>query len=83
MSKKAVNALGREKRRMHTIEPLTYYLIICEGTKTEPEYFKEIRSLINAQYDHRVEVRQVEIQIEGEATNTVFLLERAKNMLLS
>ncbi len=73
-----VNALGRKARKIGYIDPLEYYLIVCEGKKTEPEYFKEIKDLINAHYDHRVEVKQVAIDIRGEATNTLFLLERAK-----
>lgn len=76
--RKKINALGRKERRINHVEPLEYYLIICEGKKTEPGYFEAIKDLINARYDHRVEVRQVVIDIRGEAKNTLFLLERAK-----
>lgn len=75
---KKVNALGRKERRINYVEPLEYYLIVCEGQQTEPNYFEEIKNLINAQYAHRVEVKQIEIDIRGESTNTLFLLERAK-----
>jgi hypothetical protein len=78
---KEVNSLGRKERRINHIEPLEYYLIVCEGTKTEPKYFEAIKNLINAQYDHRVEVKRVVIDIRGEATNTLFLLERAKQYI--
>jgi len=78
---KKVNALGRKERRVSYIEPLEYYLIVCEGGKTEPNYFIEIKNLINDQYAHRVEVKQVEIDIRGEGTNTLSLLERAKQYI--
>jgi len=78
---KRVNALGRKERRINHIEPLEYYLIVCEGRKTEPNYFKGIKKLINAQYAHRVAVKQIEIDIRGESTNTLFLLERAKQYI--
>lgn len=82
MKRETQNALGRKKRKIHTEETLEYYLIICEGTKTEPEYFEEVRILINARHDHRVEVRQVpQILIEGEGTNTIFLLDRAQEYI--
>ncbi len=70
-----VNALGRKARRENHIEQLEYYLIVCEGKKTEPGYFEEIKKLINCRYQHRVEV---EIDIRGEGTNTIFLLDKAK-----
>jgi hypothetical protein len=76
-----VNPLGRKERRIKHIEPLEYYLIVCEGQKTEPQYFEAIKNLINAQYNHRIEVKQVVIDIRGEATNTLFLLERAKQYI--
>jgi hypothetical protein len=76
--RKKVNALGRKERRLNHVEPLEYYLIVCEGEKTEPEYFEEIKKLINDRYAHRVEVERIAIDIRGEATNTLFLLERAK-----
>jgi hypothetical protein len=36
---RAVSEFGRKKR---DIEPKKRYLIICEGTKTEPQYFSEM-----------------------------------------
>lgn len=78
---KKVNALGRKERRVDYVEPLEYYLIVCEGEKTEPNYFNEIKNLINAQYPHRVEIKQIEIDIRGEGINTLSLLERAKRYI--
>ncbi len=45
-------------------------LIVCEGSKTEPNYFKSIQSTLPPQV--------VEICIEGEGANTQSLVDRAK-----
>lgn len=79
---KKINTLGRKERRINHIDPLEYYLIVCEGKKTEPKYFEEIKKLINTQNDHRVEVKHIQIQVRGEGTNTLFLLERAKQYIV-
>lgn len=70
-----VNALGRRARQIGYLQPIEYFLIVCEGKKTEPEYFEEIKQLINTNHKHLVEVK---IDIRPDATNTIFLLERAK-----
>lgn len=72
------NVLGRKQRKTNYIEPLEYYLIVCEGKKTEPNYFEEIKKIIDMQYQDRVAIKEINIQIEGEATNTLFLLDKAK-----
>lgn len=71
---------GMKKRRENTRELLPqYYLIVCEGTKTEPLYFKGIKEKINTKYPHHIDVEEaINIQIEGEGTNTLSLLKRAK-----
>ena len=46
-------------------------LIVCEGSKTEPNYFKSIQSTLPPQV--------VEICIQGEGANTQSLVDRAKN----
>jgi hypothetical protein len=53
---KNVNVLGRKARRTEHLEPFEYYLIVCEGKKTEPQYFEEIQQLINVHYKNRVKV---------------------------
>ena len=54
-----------------------YYLIVCEGKKTEPDYFKAlIKQLPQG-------VLQVcEFQVEGLGTNTTDLVEKARKMAL-
>ena len=46
-------------------------LIVCEGAKTEPNYFKRIQQTLPPQV--------VEICIQGEGANTQSLVDRAKN----
>ena len=45
-------------------------LIVCEGSKTEPNYFRSIKSTLPPQV--------VEICIQGEGANTQSLVDRAK-----
>lgn len=59
-----------QKRREKTREKLVRFLIVCEGTKTEPHYFD---ALIK---DHTSIVREVKIKGEGRAT--VALVNRAQ-----
>ncbi|SNX53709.1 RloB family protein [Thermoanaerobacterium sp. RBIITD] len=47
------------------------YLIVCEGKKTEPNYFEGIKRKINEQYSQSVRVEeQIEMDIEGTGRNT-------------
>ena len=48
-----------------------YYLIVCEGTKTEPNYFESIRSHLSGGEGDKV-------VIVGSQSNTLGLVERAK-----
>lgn len=52
-----------------------YYLIVCEGTKTEPNYFESIRqSLSGGQGD--------KIIVVGAQDNTLGLIERAREEIV-
>ena len=55
-----------------------YHLIVTEGTKTEPQYFEAIKSVINAKYRDKIH-----LDIYGEGDNTLGLLERAKKRAAS
>ncbi len=55
-------AKAAKKRKEDTRDKYVRFLIVCEGTKTEPEYFK---ALIK---NHISAVREVEIEGEGRAT---------------
>ncbi|MBN4056603.1 MAG: hypothetical protein COA82_12965 [Alkaliphilus sp.] len=54
------------------------YLIICEGEKTEPNYFEGIKKKIEEKYD-----RRIHIETEGTGRNTLSLLEYAKAFVVS
>ena len=62
----------RKKRKEDAKRKAPYrYLIVCEGKKTEPNYFEGIERKINAQYAQSIRVEeQIEIQIEGTGRNT-------------
>ena len=64
---------GQRKAKKQDNEKLApyRYLIVCEGEKTEPNYFEGIRNKINAKYAARIRVEgKVELQIEGTGRNT-------------
>jgi len=63
------DAKASRRRKINTRRPFVSFLIVCEGEKTEPNYFK---SLI----DNRIsEVREVEI--DGTGCGTVRLIKEA------
>lgn len=57
---------------------LDYNLIVCEGTKTEPNYFMGLKEVISQKQDNRI---QLEIIGTGENTRSLFetALELARN----
>ncbi|MCK4259528.1 MAG: RloB domain-containing protein [Halanaerobiales bacterium] len=58
------------------------YLIICEGTKTEPNYFEGIKKRIENKYNRRMNDRiNVTLTIEGTGRNTLSLLDYAKGIV--
>lgn len=67
----AQSAMGYAKRRVNVREPRKRFLIICEGKKTEPNYFGEFRSIFRVPID---------IRIEGLGVSPLALVERAKRL---
>lgn len=65
-------AKAAKKRKVETRNKLVRFLIVCEGTKTEPLYFK---ALIK---NHISTIR--EETIEGEGRSTVALINRTKEI---
>lgn len=62
----------KHEKRLH----LDYNLIICEGTKTEPNYFDELK--------HRIETKEknkLQIEVVGTSRNTRGLFEYAKEFV--
>ena len=61
-----------KKRDLH----LDYNLIICEGTKTEPKYFKALKDRVELK-----EANRVQFEIVGAGLNTRGLFEYAQKMV--
>jgi len=55
-------------RKAATRRRREYFLIVCEGEKTEPNYFKALR--------RRLPRETVKVEIQGEGANTLSLIER-------
>ena len=51
------------------------YLIVCEGKKTEPNYFNGLKKQINQQYGNKVDVLIPNIEIKGTGRNTTDLVK--------
>ena len=43
MAKRKINSRGYSPRKLETKEPKERFLIVCEGSKTEPNYFRSFR----------------------------------------
>ena len=65
------------KRETVQIQP-EFHLIVTEGTKTEPQYFRSIQQVINQNHRGRIQ-----LEIHGEGDNTLGLLEKAKQRVRS
>ncbi len=66
-------AREEKKRKVGGIPQREYYLIVCEGEKTEPNYFKSLKeNLPLGVIDY--------IEIEGEGKNTLTLIEEANKI---
>lgn len=63
---------GYRERRVEVREPINRFLIVCEGEKTEPNYFRKFR----------VPRKVVEIRIEGIGYNTESLVREAMRLRL-
>ena len=61
-----------KNRELH----LDYNLIICEGTKTEPKYFKVLKDRVEQK-----EANRVQFEIVGTGLNTRGLFEYAQKMV--
>ena len=69
-AKKAKRELKQDKKRKVDTRPVNLIiLIVCEGEKTEPNYFKAIKK------SRYTEV--LEVQVKGEGRSTVSLVKKA------
>lgn len=73
---------GNKKRRIENVRELApyRYLIVCEGEKTEPNYFEGIKRRINSKYSGAVKVerKRIELDIVGTGRNTNDLVKYTK-----
>lgn len=73
---------GKRIKRKEAIKEIApfRYLIVCEGKKTEPNYFKGIKKLINSKYGDKIVVEDIKvdrIEIDGTGRNTQDLVKYA------
>ncbi len=67
--KKRLERSEGRKRAVDVREKVAYFLIICEGSKTEPNYFLELEKDLPKGI--------VKIEIEGSGLNTISLVDHA------
>ena len=71
MSKNKKKLNGGIVPRRHSFRmPKHYLIIVCEGTKTEPNYFDPYRELLR-------NIANIKIEIRGTGHNTLSLVELA------
>lgn len=63
----------KTKRKTDTRDKHKFYLIVCEGTKTEPNYFESLKKNLP-----KGVVELFNIDIEGTGKNTLTIIEDAK-----
>ncbi len=63
------------KRKVNTRNKRKYYLIVCEGTKTEPNYFESLKEDLP-----KGVLTAYQIDIEGTGRNTRSLVTEAKRI---
>ncbi len=51
------------------------FLIVCEGVKTEPNYFNGLKKQINERYGNKVDVLIPNIEVKGTGKNTIDLVK--------
>ena len=83
MPKKGIQRGKREGRKTRERETQpNAFLIVTEGTQTEPNYFGGLRTYINGKYRARrgIDVRQPSITVEGKGRSTVKLVQEAMRL---
>lgn len=71
---------GEKQRRSESIRKIApyRYLIVCEGKKTEPNYFNGIKARIEEIYKSKIDVKnKIDLDIEGTGRNTEDLVDFA------
>ena len=69
------NNISRKDRLKSKRQAPANYLIVCEGKKTEPNYFNGLKKKINQKYGNKVDVLIPNIDIKGTGMNTTSLVK--------
>lgn len=69
------NNSSRKDRLKSKRQAPANYLIVCEGKKTEPNYFNGLKKKINEKYGNKVDVLIPNIDIKGTGMNTTSLVK--------
>lgn len=69
------NNISRKDRLKSKRQAPDNYLIVCEGKKTEPNYFNGLKKKINEKYGNKVDVLIPNIDIKGTGMNTTSLVK--------
>ena len=69
------NNVSRKDRLRSKRRAPANYLIVCEGKKTEPNYFNGLKKKINEKYGNKVDVLIPNIEVKGTGRNTVDLVK--------
>lgn len=71
------NISRKDKVKSKKLAPANY-LIVCEGKKTEPNYFNGLKKRINEKYGSKVDVLIPNIEIKGTGENTTALVKHTE-----
>lgn len=69
------NNISRKDRLKSKRQAPANYLIVCEGKKTEPNYFNGLKKKINEKYGNKVDVLIPNIDVKGIGMNTTSLVK--------
>ena len=69
------NNISRKDRFKSKRQAPANYLIVCEGKKTEPNYFNGLKRKINEKYGNKVDVLIPNIDVKGTGMNTTSLVK--------
>lgn len=69
------NNISRKDRLKSKRQAPANYLIVCEGKKTEPNYFNGLKRKINEKYGNKVDVLIPNIDVKGTGMNTISLVK--------
>ena len=69
------NNISRKERLKSKRQAPANNLIVCEGKKTEPNYFNGLKRKINEKYGNKVDVLIPNIDVKGTGMNTTSLVK--------